>query len=136
MEFRYTFDVVGELFFGQQFGFMRDERDVKGYILSLDTLMPTTVIICILPVFLRGLQSLFALPFPRIRSAIRAYDEIRRGARSLVADRMQQMAEEQKQEMAEEQMRRPDLLDKLFKVQQKKSDFDSLEIQSECCTAL
>jgi hypothetical protein len=128
MEFRYTFDVVGELFFGQQFGFMRDGRDVKGYILSLDTLMPTTVIICILPVFLRGLQSLFALPFPRIRSAIRAYDEIRQGARLLVAGRMQQMAKKQ--------MRRPDLLDKLFKVQQKKSDFDILEIQSECCTAL
>lgn len=107
---------------------MRDQKDVNGHILCLDTLMPTTVILCVLPVSLRSFLCLFVLPFSRIRKAIRAYDEIRGTARSLVANRMQ--------EMENKQPRRPDLLDKLFKVWQNNSDFGILDIQSESCAAL
>ncbi|KAL2864115.1 cytochrome P450 [Aspergillus lucknowensis] len=124
----YTFDVVGELFFGQQFGFMRDEHDFGNYILSLDTMMPTTTLLCVLPVFLRYFQVFLGLLFPSIRKAVEGFNEIRRAGKFWVDHRLQQMADRK--------VNRSDLLDKLFKVRQNKSDFDIPEIQNESVVAI
>ncbi|KAL3487019.1 cytochrome P450 [Aspergillus germanicus] len=102
---QYTFDVVGELFFGQQFGFMRDEHDFGNYILSLDTLLPTTALLCVLPVFIRSFEGLLAFPFPNVHKAVQGFDEIRRAGKFWVTHRMQQMADRE--------INRSDLLDKL-----------------------
>ena len=36
----YAFDVVGELFFGKQFGFLANSEDHERFIASLNTLLP------------------------------------------------------------------------------------------------
>ncbi|KAL3446982.1 cytochrome P450 [Aspergillus insuetus] len=124
----YTFDVVGELFFGQQFGFMRDEHDFGNYIFSLDTLLPTTALLCVLPAFLRSLQGPLGFSFSDLRKAIQGFDEIRNAGKLWVTHRMQQMIDGE--------VNRSDLLDKLFKVRQSKQDFDIPEIQNESCVAI
>ncbi len=45
----YAFDVVGELFFGHEFGFMENRHDHEDYIQSLDILLPAVVTASVLP---------------------------------------------------------------------------------------
>lgn len=37
---RYTFDVLGELYYGEMFGFMRDREDHNDWIWALDKMIP------------------------------------------------------------------------------------------------
>ncbi|OAL17876.1 hypothetical protein AYO22_11220 [Fonsecaea multimorphosa] len=37
---RFAFDVIGELFYGSMFGFLKERRDVGGYMATLDGLIP------------------------------------------------------------------------------------------------
>ncbi|KAL4919165.1 cytochrome P450 [Aspergillus aurantiobrunneus] len=124
----YTFNVIGELFFGQQFGFMRDEHDFGNYILSLDTLMPSITVMCVLPAFLRALQPLLGLPFPSFCSAVKRFDDIRHAGKLWVTHRMQQMARQE--------VDRSDILDKLFQVRQTRDGFDTPDIQTESFVAI
>jgi hypothetical protein len=91
MVVRYTFDAIGELFFGQQFGFMRDEHDYGNYIQSLDTLIPGIALSCVLPSYLRPFHSSIGMLFPTIRKSITGFDEIRAAGRYWTNARMEQM---------------------------------------------
>lgn len=37
---RYTFDVLGELYYGEMFGFMKDREDHNNWIWALDKMIP------------------------------------------------------------------------------------------------
>lgn len=126
---RYTFDVIGELFFGQQFGFMRDEHDYGQYIESLDTLLPGIALSCVLPSYLRPFHSTLGLLFPTIRKSISGFDEIRAAGRHWANVRQNQMN-------AGTVARRVDLLDKLFKIKEGKGGFGIPDIQNEACVAM
>ncbi|KAL4876901.1 cytochrome P450 [Aspergillus karnatakaensis] len=119
----YTFDVIGELFYGQQFGFMRNEHDFGHYIGSLDILMPGITVLCMLPEYLRLFQMTLNLVFPSMRDALQSYTDIRNAAKFWVERRMQSMKEKE--------ACRVDLLEKLFQVRNARSDFDIPEIQVE-----
>ncbi|KAJ9646253.1 hypothetical protein H2204_000916 [Knufia peltigerae] len=124
----YAFDVIGELFFGQQFGFMRDEHDYGRYIQSLDTLLPGIALSCVLPAWLRPFHSTIGMIFPTIRDSIRGFDEIRAAGRSWTNVRREQMKAGT--------VERVDLLDKLFKIMENKDGFGIPEIQNEACVAI
>lgn len=126
---RYTFDVIGELFFGQQFGFMRDEHDYGRYIESLDTLLPGIALSCVLPSYLRPFHSTLGLLFPTIRKSISGYNEIRAASKYWTGFRQQQM-------QTVTAARRVDLLDKFFQIKESKSEFGVLDIQNEACVAM
>ncbi|KAK5373387.1 hypothetical protein LTS13_005585 [Exophiala xenobiotica] len=125
---RYTFDVIGELFFGQQFGFMRDEHDYGRYIESLDTLLPGIALSCVLPSYVRSFHSILGLLFPTIRKSISGFDEIRAAGRYWTNVRQKQMQTGT--------TGRVDLLDKFFKIREVKGGFDIPEIQNEACVAI
>ncbi|KAJ9498529.1 hypothetical protein H2202_005714 [Exophiala xenobiotica] len=125
---RYTFDVIGELFFGQQFGFMRDEHDYSRYIESLDTLLPGIALSCVLPSYVRSFHSILGLLFPTIRKSISGFDEIRAAGRYWTNVRQKQMQTGT--------TGRVDLLDKFFKIREVKGGFDIPEIQNEACVAI
>lgn len=38
--YRYTFDVLGELYYGEMFGFMKDREDHNNWIWALDKMIP------------------------------------------------------------------------------------------------
>jgi len=86
----YAFDVVGELFFGQQFGFMEKSYDYGGYIESLDTLLPAVAVSCVLPSYVRPLKVLGHL-FPPMHRALKGYDDIVIAAKATVASRQKLM---------------------------------------------
>jgi hypothetical protein len=107
---------------------MSDEHDFDNYIHNLDTLLPGIAISCVLPSFLRPLQSLIGPLIPTIRDSVRGFDNIRAAGRHWVLYRMQQMNDHK--------VNRSDLLEKFFKIREQKSDFDIPEIQNEACVAM
>ncbi|OAP61609.1 hypothetical protein AYL99_03812 [Fonsecaea erecta] len=124
----YTFDVIGELFFGHQFGFLRDEHDYGRYIESLDTLLPGIALSCVLPAYIRPLHSSLGMLFPTIRNSVKGFDEIRAAGRYWTSVRQQQMQSGS--------VERVDLLDKFFKVKEDKAGWDVDDIQNEACVAI
>ena len=88
----YAFDVVGELFFGAQFGFMENRHDYGDYIQSLDILLPAVAIASVLPAYMRPLQILGNL-VPPVRRALVCYDNIVIAAKRAVSNRQILMQE-------------------------------------------
>lgn len=88
----YAFDVIGELFYGRQFGFMETKSDYGGYIKSLDSLLPAVATACVLPSYVRPLKVLGHL-FPPLHKALVCYDNIVIAAKQTVHNRMQLMRE-------------------------------------------
>jgi hypothetical protein len=86
----FAFDVIGELFYGKQFGFMEDRHDYQGYIETLDTLLPAVATSCVLPFYLRPLQVLGHL-IPPLHKALKGYDDIVVAAKETVARRQLQV---------------------------------------------
>lgn len=125
---RYTFDVIGELFFGHQFGFMRDEHDYSRYIESLDTLLPGIALSCVLPAYLRPFHSSVGMLLPTIRDSIKGFDEIRAAGKYWTNERQRQMQAGS--------VERVDLLDKFFKIKEDKAGWDIQDIQNEACVAM
>ncbi|KIW89913.1 uncharacterized protein Z519_09342 [Cladophialophora bantiana CBS 173.52] len=124
----YTFDVIGELFFGHQFGFMRDAHDYGQYIQSLDTLLPGIALSCVLPAWLRPFHSTVGMLFPTIRASIRGFDEIRVAGRSWTDVRRRQIQAGT--------VERVDLLGKFFQIMESKDGWDIRDIQNEACVAI
>lgn len=88
----YAFDVIGELFYGHQFGFMENRHDYGSYIESLDALLPAVAVACVLPSYVRPLQ-VFGHLFPPLHRALKCYDNIVRAAKQAVRDRQTQTEE-------------------------------------------
>lgn len=86
----YAFDVVGELFYGKQFGFLKNSHDYENYIDSLDALLPALSTICVLPAYVRPLQ-VFGSLVPQIKKGKTCYDKIVLAAKQVVKERQQLM---------------------------------------------
>ena len=75
----YTFDVIGELFFGHHFGFMKEDHDYQGWMETLENLFPVIVTTGLLPKYLRSavfpiglLDSNFRKGLPGLRTLTQA----------------------------------------------------------------
>ncbi|KAM6509807.1 hypothetical protein FALCPG4_017450 [Fusarium falciforme] len=86
----YAFDVVGELFYGKQFGFLKNSHDYENYIDSLDALLHALSTICVLPAYVRPLK-VFGSLVPQIRMGKTCYDKIVLAAKQVVKERQQLM---------------------------------------------
>ena len=125
---RYTFDVVGELFFGRQFGFMRDEHDYCRYIESLDTLLPGVALSGVLPSYVRVFHSSIGLLLPTIRKSITGFTAIIEAAKYWTNVRQEQIKAES--------VDRVDLLDKFSKIKADKESWDIRDIQDHACIGM
>lgn len=105
---------------------MRDEHDFNGYIESLDTLLPGIALSCVLPTYLRTLNTRAGMIFPTVRAAVKGFDEIRAAGRYWVAHRRE----------AAGKIDRVDLLDKFFRVRNEKEGWDIPDIENEACVAM
>jgi hypothetical protein len=91
---RYTFDVIGEIFFGRMLGFLRNSEDYGAYIASLDALMHflcTIAFLCTVAIALRHLRpvidALMAI-IPTVVATAKSLDSIRTAALAAVGSRM------------------------------------------------
>ncbi|KPM40754.1 hypothetical protein AK830_g5821 [Neonectria ditissima] len=128
----YAFDVIGQLFFSRMFGFMKDRGDYRGYIRSLDLLLPTIATSCVLPAYLRPLFLLVGAMVPRIYKALGSLKEIEEASKSCVAERQQLIDSGDNSE-------KKDILSSLFEIvheKGEKADFGTTEVQVEVYVAL
>ncbi|KAF4958664.1 hypothetical protein FGADI_2212 [Fusarium gaditjirri] len=123
----YAFDVIGELFYGKQFGFMETRHDYEGYIESLDTLLPAVATSCVLPSYIRPLQVLGHL-LPPLHKALKGYDDIVVAAKQAVTRRQGQVEKGS--------VERSDLLDKLFDIAASKDGFTLADVATEAWVSL
>lgn len=128
---RYAFDVIGELYFGEMFGFMERSCDHENYVHSLDTLMPLVVATAVSPKYFRPFILGSAIVSPTALRALKALDHIAAAARSCVAKRV-------RSNEAATAVRR-DLLEQLLEIARTKGekvDFGVPEIEYEAYVAL
>ena len=71
---RYAFDVLGELFCGEVFGFLRERTDVRNIIKSFDTLLPVFTLGGVVPSYLLPFVFPATLLFSSVRGALPALD--------------------------------------------------------------
>ncbi|KUJ11235.1 cytochrome P450 [Mollisia scopiformis] len=109
----YAFDVLGELFYGKMFGFMRDRTDFGGYMKAIDSLLPAFTIGGTLPSYLTKLYLLSTILFsPSVRGALGAIKHIEIASKNAVQKR--------KQELEEKEDGKHDMLRKMLEISSEK----------------
>lgn len=77
----YAYDNVGVVFFGKQFGFLKDSIDYKGYIKAVHDAMPFFHFIASSPRYMRLFFMAGALAISKLRKALIAANEIEETAK-------------------------------------------------------
>ncbi|KAL9619120.1 MAG: hypothetical protein Q9160_006209 [Pyrenula sp. 1 TL-2023] len=91
----YTFDVLGELFYGKMFGFMKERKDIGNYMRAIHSLLPVFTIGGTLPSYLTKPFFLSTLIFaPSVRGALGAVKHIEMASRAAVTEREQELKKE------------------------------------------
>ncbi|KAF7187940.1 Cytochrome P450 monooxygenase [Pseudocercospora fuligena] len=129
----YTFDVLGELFFGGAFGFLESRSDHGRWIESLDTLMPIIVVLALLPKLYRPVFLIFSILSSPTRGALSILNGIAETAKHIVSEKQQKL-----QGNSSQQQRR-DILSKLFDLKSRRGeaeDYTIADIQYESHVSL
>ncbi|KAH7230341.1 hypothetical protein MRS44_011974 [Fusarium solani] len=121
----YTFDVIGELFYGQPFGFLKGRCDFDNYIKKLDTVIPYTTTLGAMA-WLRPLVPLLLLLSPGLATGMSELNEIIRVSKMHV-DRRKASPNQ-----------RADILGKMFQIEGNGTnpDFTMEDIYMESFTAI
>lgn len=128
----YAFDVIGELYLGEMFGFLQKNHDHGGWIHSLDLLMPFLCLCAVAPASARPLILASSLFVPGSFKALKAVENIGISARSYVARRFDEGTQL-------ETRKRTDMLQQLYDVHLEKGDkvdFHMGDIEQEAYVAL
>jgi hypothetical protein len=76
----YCYDNIGLVFFGEQFGFLKDSIDYGGYIAAVHKSMPFLHILASAPTYARPLLMMTALAIPSLFRAVLAIDGVKKTA--------------------------------------------------------
>lgn len=117
--YRFSFDSVGAVFFGQPFGFLETSSDYGNYIAAVHTAMPMSSVIAMAPLWCRGYLLQMGVMIPKVFKAIMAVDGI-----GQTAVRETGVAPEKR---AEADMHRTDVLSQLLGIMREKRDSLSIE---------
>ena len=91
---RYAFDVLGELFYGKVFGFMRERKDIGDYMEAIDSLLPAFTIGGTLPSYLTKWYLVSTILFSSsVRGALGAVKHIENASEAAVKRRGQEIVE-------------------------------------------
>ncbi|KAA8907976.1 cytochrome P450 [Sphaerosporella brunnea] len=122
----YAFDIIGELFFGRMFGFIKERRDIGGYMGAVDVILPHAIRLAVLYEWMRPIINVVMYPLSaNLRQAIRCFEALGAESKRYVDERIGKPSA------------RPDMLSKLIKVMEEKSpDFDITDVYTEAYTAI
>lgn len=87
----YAFDVVGELSFGNMFGFMDKNTDIGGWIGALEALMPVLCAAAIAPTYFRPFVLGSAIISPTVFKALKSFEGIHTAAVDVVSKRVKEI---------------------------------------------
>ncbi len=127
---RYTFDVVGEIFYGREggFGFIRDNFDYNNWIHLLDVLMKPLSANAYVPYGLKSLaMAVQFIFFPQVRKGMLGFPTVLKQAQGALQTRLDDIA-------AKRPVNKDDVLSKLIEVANspdKKSEFDLRDVAAE-----
>jgi hypothetical protein len=76
----FCYDNIGIVFFGKQFGFLKDSIDYCGYIAAVHKAMPFLAILAMTPVYARPFLMVGALAVPSLFKAVLAVDGVKKTA--------------------------------------------------------
>ncbi|KAJ9606160.1 hypothetical protein H2200_009121 [Cladophialophora chaetospira] len=130
----YSFDVIGELFFGRTFGFMQQSHDHEALIASLDAFLPVLSTVSVASSYYRPFMLISALLSSSRRKAVGVMTLFANTARRIVVQRR----EAETQEHADDKIRR-DLLKQLLDIVRDKGekvDFGFGDVAREAHIAL
>jgi hypothetical protein len=130
---RYAFDVVGELFFGERFGFMEDSHDYGGYVASCDAFLPILTAAGVSSPAVRNIILGSSLFSSAARGGLKGIDHIAASARGCVATRLSANAS------GKSKTGRTDLLHHLLEIARNKGeavDFGKGEVEYEAYVAM
>ena len=132
----YAFDVIGELYFGSQFGFLETGKDVQNYMEILGRRIPAFINIANLPPVWRMpyvLSQMLRKSFREDMKRIRGLEDV--GPARIEEKRKLMEAEAgELDEAGREQIGRTDMLAKLFELHRtrgEKEDFGAADIEQE-----
>lgn len=123
--------MIGEIFFGKMFGFLRDSEDHGAYIASLDALLPYMCTIAVAPLHLRPIIGGFMAIVPSAVAAAKALEKIGTAAIAAVGGRMKSIEEGNPQ--------RGDMMSQLFDIVHEKGEkvnFSHREVTLESFSAM
>lgn len=133
----YSFDTIGELFFGRRFGFLDEEKDHDKWIASLDAFMPAMCRLAVSPSYMRPLIMAVAVFDPTMKRALQCIATMSEVAKGYILDRGHYSESQTKGNSRN--LEKLDLLQQLFNVMHEKGpkvDFGIQEIQQESYTAI
>lgn len=91
---RYAFDVIGELFFGKDFGFMKEKTDVGNYMKAIHEICIKNTIAGTVPSYLSGLTfPTLTLFCPSFRGTIEAIINLSVSSKTAMDRRMREIEE-------------------------------------------
>jgi cytochrome P450 len=121
----YAFDVIGELFFGRPFGFIKERTDFCGYLSAVDNLLPHSIRMGVLYAWMRPIQFLMVPFSSSLQAGIRVFNKLKGSSWQLVEERVGKKSA------------RTDMLAKLLQVAEEKGpDFDLTDVHTEAYTAM
>lgn len=123
--------MVGEVFFGEMFGFMKDSEDHGSYIASLDAVLPLIAVSAVSPSYIRPLLQLSGIAIPGVLKAVKALDGILQASF--------QASGKRKNDLDNGVVHRSDLLQQLFDIVREKGEkvnFSTKEVTLESYVAL
>ncbi len=130
--YRYTFDVIGELFFGGMFGFLKGE-DHQSWIAALDSFMPAFSTIAVAPTYARPFLFGSLLFNRQMKAAAQCIRTMEAAARQGVAKRQAELRS------GGQGRSHRDLLQQMINIHKEKGDnvdFSMREVEQEVWVSL
>ncbi len=129
----YAFDVVGELFFSRQFGFLETKGDPKGWIQAGDTLSLVFTLLAFAPAWARPVIFLLTGIVPKVLKGVKSLGTMEVAAEECIKERRELL------EKGWGVMERVDMLASFIKIMEERGaevDYGPVEVKSEIHTAL
>lgn len=127
---RYTFDIIGDLFFGKPYGFLEEERDIDNMMAAAASVAPFEGMMGMAPPWSRPLM-MWMLAIPNIARGIMYFKAVMTKGREIVTNRLREIENQQKT--------RPDMVGKMLQVVVEKGlkvDWTTKDVEQECFVAM
>ena len=122
---RYAFDVLGELFYGNMFGFMSERTDIGNYMKAIDSPLPAFTVGGTVPSSLTKLYLVSTVLFsPSVRGALGAVKHISNASEAAV--------ERRKQDIVESKDDKRDMLRKMLEINADRGEKINFTYQHIC----
>lgn len=122
----YTYDNIGVVFFGKQFGFLKNSIDHKNYIVSVHKAMPFLHCLAAAPAYARPFLMAAALFVPKLLGAVIAVSDIKK-----TAERETSEAQARAESDTEKRVDMTSLMLGIMREKGEKNNFGRTEIVSE-----